>query len=176
MTKVCVTKSQKKFFFGFFQVVCITYVSGIGYDYIVHSPCFFKFSPEFIFCVICWQRTFFFIFIWNITNIVSGIWDPGDFWDFSGISGIWLNFPGFPGSGIGIGIWFLKSGIWDWDWDLILKIWDLGLGFGIGFENLGSGIGIWDSFTKNPGFGIPGSQIADPWLGSTGNKRGRGWS
>ena len=55
------------------------------------------------------------------------------------------------------------SGIWDWDWDLIFQIWDLGLGFGIGFENLGSGIGIWDTFTKNPGFGIPGSQIADPW-------------
>ena len=35
---------------------------------------------------------------------------------------------------------------------------------GIHFRNLGSGIGTWDSFTKNPGFGIPGSQIADPWL------------
>ena len=82
------------------------------------------------------------------------------------------------GLGFRIGIWDWDLGlvfkIWDlglvlkiWDLGLVLKIWDLGfpglvLGFGINFENLGSGIGIWDSFAKNPGFGIPGSQIADP--------------
>ena len=74
------------------------------------------------------------IWDWDLGFIYKRIWDFRDFAEFSGISGIW-------------------------DWDLILKIWDLGFDF----ENLGSGIGIWDSFTKNPGFGIPGSQIADPW-------------
>ena len=34
---------------------------------------------------------------------------------------------------------------------------------GLAIENLGSGIGIWDSFTQNPGSWIPGSQIADSW-------------
>ena len=38
---------------------------------------------------------------------------------------------------------------------------DLGLGFGIGFENLGSGIRIWDSLTKIRDLG---SKIADPGL------------
>ena len=66
--------------------------------------------------------------------------------DYAGISGVWLNFPGFPGSGIGI--WFLKSGIWDWDLGLVLKIWDLGLGFGIHLQKIRD---LW-------------SQIADPWV------------
>ena len=38
------------------------------------------------------------------------------------------------------------SGTLEWDLGLILKICDLELGFGICFENLGSGIGIWDWF------------------------------
>ena len=55
--------------------------------------------------------------------------------------------------GIGTGIWdlFIKSGILDSD----LKIWD----FKLGFENLGSGIRIWESFTQHPGSEIPGFQI-----------------
>ena len=39
------------------------------------------------------------------------------------ICGIFLNYPGFPGSGIGI--LFLKSEIWDWDF--IFKSWDWAL-------------------------------------------------
>ena len=58
--------------------------------------------------------------------------------------------------------------IWDCDhhnvmWDCSWKsrIWDCfeSLRFEICFETLGSGIGIWDSFTLNPG-----SQIAEHWF------------
>ena len=55
---------------------------------------------------------------------------------FLGFSGIWLNFPGFPGSRIeiwfiksGIGIWFLKSGIlaWTFFWKSWIRDWHFGL-------------------------------------------------
>ena len=108
-----------------------SYVSGIGYHYIVHSPGF-KFAPEFIFCVICRKNVFFYFYM---KYYEYSIWDLGsrgflgffrDFRDLAEFSGI--------------------SGIWDWDWDLIFKIWDQGLGLGFDFANLGSAIGIWDWF------------------------------
>ena len=70
--------------------------------------------------------------------MLSWILDSGDLWDFTGISGIWLNFRDFWDLDLGL---ILK--VWNRELALILKIWDWDSGL------IFTKSGIWDPGTPD---------------------------